>query len=638
MCGVTGYIRFKGKGDATVLQHMNNAIRHRGYDDEGFVCVDEENRIKLYSGEDSMPEIKNSYPHIRTAPSSALGLGFRRLSIIDLSHCGHQPMLSADGQIALTFNGEIYNYKELRQELQELGYSFTSTSDTEVILQGYRHWGKKVLDRLNGMFAIVIYDSTNHTLFIARDRMGIKPLFYHQSAEGFTWASEMKAILKAPWVQPHTDWQGLFMNYQLQTTPSPQTCFQNILSLQPGYWMEIDVRKQSMRLERYWQIPVDNQHINISKQEAADELDRRLQHAVSLQLRSDVPVTSLMSGGMDSTTLTAICAAQNPDFRCYSLGFDGSGEGADELPQAIEMAKKLGIKQYVHHIKPADIVDGLDDTLKHFEEPYFTLETGVVVSEYLNKQGYKVVMNGLGADEVFGGYAHYIDYKKWLNRKKLLFVEALIPPVNEMSKKLKNYLSLGTAFKYFVNSRLGMRNYEIGELSNKSFIPLGEYLHEEKIEELNSIPERLFYYDLKYYIGSHHVYRDDMGGMKYNLEVRYPFLDHELIEWVAALPLPIRYDSMTRKPLLKEVAKRYITDTSLNMPKRGFNLPLDEWMKHDSTIQGYARTKLDALKKRNIFNNATIESWWQQRDAGAYFSKIWQLVTTEVWLNEYVER
>lgn len=638
MCGVCGFVRFgTTAASSEVLKNMNTAIRHRGYDDEGFMCLDADSNIRLYAGDESIPEIAATYDNVSQAAATILGMGFRRLAVIDLSRCGHQPMITQDAQLALTFNGEIYNYVELRKKLESYGHRFQSTSDTEVILLGYRQWGKKVLERLNGMFSIVIYDMVKHSLFFARDRFGIKPLFYHESPEGITWASEMKAILKAPWVKTVANWEALFMNYQLQTTPSPQTCFKSLQSLAPGHYMELDIAKQTLRIEQYWEIPIGSSAINISWKDAVDELDQRLQKAVALQLRSDVPVTSLMSGGIDSTTLTALCAAQHPDFSCYTLGFDGTGQGFDELPQATAMAQKLGIRHYVHQITPADIIDDLDATLRHYEEPYFTLETSMVVSDYLSKNGNKVVINGLGADEVFGGYAHYLDYKKWVNRKKLHFLEAFIPPVNDFGKKLKNYLGLATSLKYFINSRMGMREYDIKALSTKPFIPAGEFLQESRIEELAHVPEQLFYYDLKYYIGSHHVYRDDLGSMRHHLEVRYPFLDHELTEWVSTLPMDIRYNGATTKPLLREVAKKYITDINLSMPKKGFNLPLEEWMKHDDAIIMYTRDKLDALKKRGLFNNNTVEQWWKQKDSGVYFAKLWQLVTTEVWLSAYVE-
>lgn len=636
MCGICGFIRFRDNADASVLKQMNNTIRHRGPNDEGYFTITEEGTFKQFSGKDSVSEIRHLYPDVSSGNAVKLGLGFRRLSIIDLSSCGHQPMITEDAQFVITFNGEIYNYKELRAELIAQGLKFKSESDTEVILLGYKQWGKAVLQKLNGMFALVIYDKANHKLFIARDRVGIKPLFYYADTDGITWASEMKAVLAAPWIKHEINWDGLFKNYQLQTTPSPETCFQHLHSVKPGGWMEIDISRNHLTHGSYWQIPIGETTSNISVQEAVNMLDEKLRQIIKLQLRADVPVTSLMSGGIDSTLLTALCAKQHPGFDCYSLGFDGSGTGADELPQAMAMAKMLGIKQHIHTIKAADVIDDLEESIAHYEEPYMTLEPALAASDYLHKQGYKVVMNGLGADEVFGGYTHYLDYKNWQQRRKLAFLEALVPAQGTYFKKVKNYLGLDTALKYFINSRLGLRTYELSELLGRVVESAGDSLHEQE-PHIRNVPESLFYYDLKYYIGAHHVYRDDLSGMKNSLEVRYPYLDHELIEWVSTLPLDIRYNDLTTKPLLKEVATRYITKENLSMPKKGFNLPLDKWIKEDNTIQNYAYQNLQALKKRGIFNAATIDKWWQLRNEGVYFSKIWQLVTTEVWLQTYID-
>lgn len=638
MCGISGIIRFKDKVSAGTIQRMTDAIRHRGPDDEGFVCVDDEKAVRSYAGKDTVAELKRVLPDVGTALNSRLWLGFRRLSIIDLSHHGHQPMMSLDRNIAITFNGEIYNYKELKQELKSKGYVFQSETDTEVILQGYRYWGRDVVNKLNGMFAFAIYDRAKNTVFIARDRLGIKPLFYHLSTDGFVWASEIKAMLKSGLVKPVINWQGVFANYQLQTTPSPHTCFENIQSLPPGCYVIIEIDEEEAVLQRYWNIPIQEVAVNITKQEATALLDSKLQEIITKQLRSDVPVTSLMSGGIDSTMLTAICAKEHPGFDCYSLGFDGTGQGADELPQAIAMAKMLGIQQHVHHIHADDVLNTLDADLRHFEEPYVNLEPAVASSAYLHKQGYKVVMNGLGADEVFGGYGHYLDYKKWQQRRMLSFMDRVIPSANDYLRKVKNYLGLDTTFKYFINSRMGIRPYEIKQLTDRLFQPVDVLLDDPAGSGAGGIiPEELFYYDLKYYIGSHHVYRDDMSSMKYSLEVRYPYLDHELIEWVATLPMDIRYDGATTKPLLRKVAERYITKENMAMPKKGFNLPLDSWMKQSNALQDYARRKLDELEQRDLFNKATIEKWWAMRHRGVYFSKIWQLVTTEVWLSEYID-
>ncbi|MBS1772134.1 MAG: asparagine synthase (glutamine-hydrolyzing) [Bacteroidetes bacterium] len=634
MCGITGIIRFRDKISPEVISRMNTAIRHRGLDDEGYISV-ADSKIFSYSGRDSVREARNEHSDIHTAADNNIFLGFRRLSIIDLSYNGHQPMLSPDKKLAITFNGEIYNYKELRQELQLSGYSFQTESDTEVILQGYRHWGKEVVHKLNGMFALAIYDVAANKTWIVRDRVGIKPLFYSLSNDGIVWSSEIKAIIKSRLVKPQINWQGLFANYQLQTTPSPYTCFENIFSLQPAHWLEIDINTAKITENRYWEIPVNQSPINITQEEATSFLDSKLQNIITKQLRSDVPVTSLMSGGIDSTTITAICAREHSGFNCYSLGFDGSGKGMDELPQAIAMAKMLGIKQHVHYIKAEDVVNALDNDLRHFEEPYVNLEPAIASSAYLHNEGYKVVMNGLGADEVFGGYSHYLDYIKWEQRRRLSFLKYFVPAINNYTQKVKNYLELDTSFKYFINCRMGLRPFEIRNITKKGFTPVADFLNEKTVSAF--IPEELFYYDLKYYIGSHHVYRDDMSAMKYSLEVRYPYLDHELIEWVATLPMHIRYNASITKPLLRKVAERYITKENMTMPKKGFNLPLNTWMKESDAIQSYARQQLNNLKKRDIFNTAIIEKWWALRNEGVYFSKLWQLVTTEVWLSEYID-
>ncbi len=615
---------------------MNDSIRHRGPDDEGYVCMNDDG-IKTYSGNDTVYELKQSLSHIQTAKSCKLGLGFRRLSILDLSHHGHQPMVSHASGVVLTFNGEIYNYKELRNTLQQLGVTFSSSTDTEVVLRGYEQWGMEVVQRLNGMFAFALLDSKQNKLFLVRDRLGIKPLFYHHNEQGITWASEMKALFNTGWVKAEVNWEGILANYQLQTTPYPHTCFQNINSVSPSTYLDIDITKGVTKEIRYWEIPILKDKTTASQEQIVEELDHRLQEIVSKQLRSDVPVTSLMSGGIDSTTLTAICTEQRYDFHAYTLGFDGSGEGTDELPQAKAMAKKLGVKHHVHIIKPEDILDNLEDALRHFEEPYTNLEPGFAASSYLHEQGYKVVMNGLGADEVFGGYAYYQNYMKWQLRLRYAKYNKLIPAIGGKLQKAKSFLELDTVLKYHSHFREGIKAGELQTLYGKGDTLLSELLIDDKGVLLEDIPEALYYYDVRNYVSSHHVFRDDLSAMGHSVEMRYPFLDHELIEWVATIPLNIRYTTHTNKPLLRKVAEKYIAVDNLNMPKKGFSLPLNKWLKESNAIQDYAAQKLKSLKGRGVFNNDVINKWWSKQDEGMNFSKIWQLVTTEVWLQEYID-
>lgn len=637
MCGITGFLRFKDEVSAAVLQAMNTSIRHRGPDDEGYICVDTAREYKSYSGADSVAAIKQQYADIQNASTCKIGLGFRRLSIIDLSHHGHQPMYSDASNVVLAFNGEIYNYKELRSQLVALGAKFVSDTDTEVLLRGYEHWGIAVVEKLNGMFAFALLDVPESSLYLVRDRIGIKPLFYHKAEEGIAWASEIKAVLKAPWVKPEINWDGLLANYQLQTTPYPYTCFRNISSVSPGTYLHIDLDSNRTSENRYWEIPVGKPKLQISEQDAINELDERLKEIVTKQLRSDVPVTSLMSGGIDSTTLTALCVQQNSNFDAYTLGFDGSGEGADELPQAIAMAKRIGVKHHIHRLTPEDVLADIDATLKHFEEPYSNLEPGFAASSFLHNKGYKVVMNGLGADEVFGGYAYYLSYMKWQLRLRYAKYNKLIPSLSETIKKVKHHLEMDTVLKYHTHFREGIKEYELPQLSKGHHQSLAALLNDDIGNQLQDIPEGLFYYDMRNYVGAHHVYRDDLSAMAHSVEIRYPFLDHELIDWVATLPLNIRYSTSINKPLLRKVSERYITSDNLKMPKKGFSLPLNKWLQENNHIQDYMKQQLSALKKRDLFNKATIDGWWQKKNEGLYFSKLWQLVTTEVWLRSYID-
>lgn len=639
MCGICGFIK-KGIGvKASALQRMNNAIRHRGPDDEGYFCIAPPASFH-FAGPDSIKDIKAALPLLDPDMDIQAGMGFRRLSILDLSAAGHQPMLNEAHTIALTFNGQIYNYKTLREELMAKGFRFKSTADTEVILKGYECWGKDIVHKLNGMFAFAITDLRENKVWLVRDRIGIKPLYYHRSAHDITWASEMKAVLKAAWVPHEVASTGLMGNYYLQTTPAPLTCFRNIFSLLPATWLEIDIATLETKEYTYWDIPTVNRSTGISMQEAGAELDWRLQESVKLQLNADVPVITMMSGGVDSTTLTAMAHQMDPELQCYSFGIDGTGNGMDELPQAVVMAKKLGIGQKIHMVKMEEVIDNMDADLRHYEEPYTAPEVMLNPSQFLGNIGYKVLLSGNGADEVFGGYGHFLSIDQWIKRRKISLLEPLIPPVGPFLQKVKNYLQVDTGFKYYANSRACMRPYEISKLLHESekqhFASLARHLPQSE-DRFQNVYEALFYFEMKYSVGSHHVFRDDLSAMRYSVEMRYPYLDHTLVEWVAQLPLSLRYNGKINKPLLRETAAHYIEGINLAMPKKGFNLPLESWWNEKGAVRSYMDGQLALLKKRGIFNNQTIEEWQKNCHTAFELSKIWQLVTTEVWMQTYID-
>jgi asparagine synthase (glutamine-hydrolysing) len=639
MCGICGFVTKGIDTTAATLVRMNTALRHRGPDDEGYFCI-QDNKGIHYSGNDSIHAIKEKVPHINPDLKINAGMGFRRLSILDLSEAGHQPMLNETQTIALTFNGQIYNYRALREILEQKGFHFKSTTDTEVILRGYECWGKDVVLRLNGMFAFAIMDLNLNTTWLVRDRIGLKPLYYHHSANDITWASEMKAILKATWVKAAVNPIGLTGNYYLQTTPAPMTCFENIRALLPATWLEIDLKTLQTKEYAYWDIPVGTAKQHIQLEDAAQELDARIQESVRLQLNADVPVIAMMSGGIDSTTITAMGHQMDGTLKCYSFGIDGTGAGIDELPQAKAMAQKLGIEQLIHMVKMDDVISHLDADLRHYEEPYTAPEVMLSPSEHLGKMGYKVLLSGNGADEVFGGYGHFLSLDQWRKRRSLGKLEPLIPGINPFLKKVKNYMQVDTGFKYYANSRACMRPFQIKQLLHKNewqnLNALATHLPQDESRFENEY-EALFYFEMKYSVGSHHVFRDDLSAMRHSVEMRYPYLDHTIVEWVAQLPLSIRYNGKINKPLLRATAAHHIEDINLSMPKKGFTLPLESWWHNNKAVRSYMETQLEALMKRGIFNNNTIKEWKANCNSSFELSKIWQLVTTELWLQTYID-
>lgn len=636
MCGICGFISVNESADAGNLLKMNNAIRHRGPDDEGYAIWDE-GKWLLYAGEDSQPKIKQDFPFLHADKNVRLGLGFRRLSIIDVSHLGHQPMVDDTKQVALTFNGEIYNYKELREELKKEGYVFKSQTDTEVILAGYLHWGMDIVNLLNGMFAFALADHSRKKLWLVRDRMGIKPLFYHTENGKLSWASEIKAVLQLPWVKREVDFKGLTSNYLLQTTVPPFSCFKNIRSVRPAHFLEADLHTLQCEEKRYWQLPEAKES---AAEESGEQLHYLLKKAVARQLIADVPAVSLMSGGIDSTTITALAKQFNPSIESYTMGFHAAGKNEDELPQAKAMAEKLGIRQNIHIIRPEDITQDLLATLQHYEEPYSSLETVVEAARFIHTRNYKVALNGNGADELLGGYGYVLQLKKWQQRKKAQALAPFIPPVHSLLVRIKNYLGLNSVFRFFVNSTQGMRLHQLQELHIPGYENhIRELLADLPVDEkhYSNDYEALFQYDMHYSVAAHHVYRDDMSAMRHSLEMRYPYLDHELIDYVARLPVSTRYKGNETKPLLRKLAHQYVLPDNLSMPKKGFSMPGDTWMKKNPAISSFAQQHIEALIKRGIFNNSTIKKWWQQREQPFTFHKIWQLVTTEVWLSTYVD-
>lgn len=632
MCGISGYYSFHKSISSTNIMEMNQAIRHRGPDDEGFWLYDL-GRAVSFSGNDSTQKIKKQFPVLQDE-TSQIALGFRRLSIIDLSEKGHQPMLSENEQIIITFNGEIYNFKKLRKELESLGYTFQSTSDTEVILAAYEEWGTATFEKLDGMFAICIVDLISQKLILARDRVGMKPLFYHQSEEGLVWASEIKALLKNEFVKPEINWNGVYTNFLFQTTLSPQTCFQQIFSLEPASFMTVNLKSKNIIKEKFWTLPFPATK-NISEEEAVRIIDELISESISEQLYADVPVAVMMSGGIDSTLIASKAKFFNTDINTYTISYPFSEE---EVKNASIAANYFGVSHEVKEVSDEEALEQLKENIQHFEEPYSSIEVLINAAKYAHDKNFKVVLSGNGADELFAGYSHTLKLNKWLLMRNFNFLGPLIFTKDKFSQRVKNYFSKDDVFDFFRQNQVSMMPLEVKTLIKQDiYRTIHSDLSQYHLSETKSY-SGYFEYDMKYSLSSHHVFRDDLSAMKYSVEFRYPYLSNSLIDYVSALPENIRFNGNQNKPLLRKTAEKYLPESVLNMPKKGFSFPVNYFIKNEKKVRDFIVENLERLKKRNFFNASVIDEWWNHQEHEYDWVKIWQLVTFELWYQKYFEK
>lgn len=623
MCGITGFFSAKDLSSEVILK-MNHAIKHRGPDDEGFLFGSPSENFH-YSGEDSADTIKAKLKILPKNISGSLAMGFRRLSIVDLSEKGHQPMRSQKGNV-ITFNGEIYNFRELRAEMISLGETFNSGTDTEVILKGYEIWGEGILRKLDGMFSICIFDAAREKLFFARDRFGLKPLFYFQSEEGFFWASEIKALIKSGQIHPEINWEGVESNFAYQTTIPPNTCFKKIKSIKPANFLVFDLRKNTYSEKEYWKIPEINKS-EITKKEAAEKIEQLLKKSIAAQLKADLPAISMMSGGIDSTLLAYFTKAETPSLESFTIEYRGTEA---ETQNACTAAEKFQLKHSVKKVSDGEILKNLKEDIAHFEEPYTSLEVLLNAVKYAKEKNYKIILSGNGADEIFGGYSHLQKFERWKKLRKIRFIRHFFSGNTDFGKKIKTYFEQNSTEDFFMSGQGGMTKSEISELFKKNVTA------QKKQWEKPSY-QAYFQEDFQKSLASHHAFRDDLSAMKLGTEFRYPYLSNALSDYVAQLPEHIRYNGKTNKPLLREVASRYLPEDILKAPKRGFCFPMKSWFEENKAFRNFIFEHIDLLKKRNIFCNKTISRWQKSMENPHDFYRIWQLVTFEIWHQTYLD-
>ena len=611
MCGISGYIDFKKNIDSdSIIKKMNTAIKHRGPDGEG------------------------SFTHKHTS------IGHVRLSIIDLDKKSNQPMFSGDGNLALSFNGEIYNYKALKTELSN--YSFKTNSDSEVILAAYIKWGEKCLKKLNGMFSFVIYDKKKETLFGARDAFGIKPFYYHKSNDFFIFSSEIKGILSTEKIEAKLN-KSTFYDFVAfnRTDHLEDTCFTGVKNLRPGCCININIRNKKNSIRQWHSNYVENEHKLLFK-EVQEQLKKKLKNSVSLHLISDVEVGSALSGGIDSSTIVGLIRKIDQDrtINVFSAVYDEKWE-RDEKIYVDEVVKEK--KLSAHYVFPngEDLLKDLEKLIYQQEEPFASASifAGWSVYKKATEEKIKVLLNGQGADEIFG-----YDYMAAYYFKELFFKLKWIKLFKELYFFIAKQASVNFTLKLFVFLlapkivRNKMLNVSSNIINNKFFKDYNSFskFNSEffKSKGLNESAKK--HLEMKL----HHLLRtEDKNSMMFGVEARVPFLEKELVEFVLKIPSCFKIKKGSIKHILKESAKSILPKLIYERNNKiGYETPMGKWLNSDSfqkEIDNMIESTDQPMEK--YLNLRYIKKKWKthKSNKGDYSSEIWKYFYLTKWYNIY---
>ena len=631
MCGIAG---FSGDYDEILLDRMINSIAHRGPDDSG-----------IWFNE-----------------ASSVGLAHKRLSIIDLSSDAKQPMSNVRGTITIVFNGEIYNYRKLRDKLQKKGYFFKSNSDTEVLIHLYDELGHKMLDRLNGIFAFAIWDHLKKELFIARDGLGVKPLYYAQNNNGFLFASELKAILKDPGIDRSLNYQAIHYYLSYLWCPAPYTMLKSVCKLEPGYALVV----RDGKIQKKWcfyDLPYGQQAFNSSENEIAKKLAEKIKEAVHRQMVSDVPVGAFLSGGLDSSAVVAFARQMNPDQKldCFTIGFEnstGKFEGfAEDLPYAEKVAKYLGVNLHIITVG-SEMVNRIEEMIYFLDEPQADPAplNALFISELAREHGIKVLLSGAGGDDIFSGYRrHYAllseKYWSWLPKtglKALCTLSNKLPQNNSIGRRL------GKAFRYadcsdeerlisyflWIDENI-QRSLYTDDLRNtladtEAVDPLRQTL--SRIPEENNPLNRMLYLEAKHFLADHNLNYTDKMGMAAGVEVRVPLLDKELIDFVTRIPPHLKQKGRIGKYIFKKAMEPYLPKDVIYRPKSGFGAPLRQWLHGELRKVVMEMLGEGSLKNRGLFDPKSVrklidDDYNGRIDAGY---TIFSLICIEWWMRMFL--
>jgi asparagine synthase (glutamine-hydrolysing) len=640
MCGIAGIVRRKGEAvNDSLLLSMAEILSHRGPDDEKFIILD------------SRKKEGNTFTrNQRNEHKGNIGFAHRRLSIIDLSELGSQPMADEEKTVWIICNGEVFNYLELREELQKRGKSFYSRSDTEVIIQAYKEWGKECLAKFNGMWALVIYDLRRNVIFGARDRFGIKPFYYHISPESFSFASEIKALLNLPWISKEAFLPTIkdYLFYS-RTGTSKYTFFKNIYELEAGHFFEIDLNNGlSFRLQRWWDLTKNLPTPPEKQEEQIESFRDLLFSSIKLRLRSDVPIGTCLSGGLDSSAVVSLAKpllqpGNQKTFSMVNPGFD-----RDESSYVDLITKKYNLPSYKVSLKGRDLLNDMEVLMDTHDEPFAS--TSVYgqwkVFQLAKQNGVKVTLDGQGGDELLAGYPYFknVYWSELLQKVRLLkYIQEISSNPQPLRETILNFFISFSGFFFHrtMISLAGIKNsqYRTNWIHKKLFHPIPPVHQSMKKAFPSKLNQRL--YEVHRHDGLPALLRyADRNSMAHGLEARMPFLDYRLVSYVFALSPELKIHRGLSKYILRRALKKDVPKSILTRrDKIGFETPEAKWFREELSpwIKNIINSK--SMEKRGFYRIPYLRAFFEKHNNGRINASriIWRSVNLELWMRRYFD-
>lgn len=638
MCGIAGLI---SSNPETRIKAMLKSIEHRGYDDSGVFVS------QAFGAE-----------QLKTC------LGHRRLSIIDTSSAGHQPFFSEDKRFVLTYNGEIYNFLEIRKELEEKGYRFKTNCDTEVLINAFAEWNTDCLKKLNGMFAFAVWDEREKTLTAARDRAGIKPLYYSKINSEFVFASEIKAILASKMVKADLDLEGFNQFLTFLWAVPPHTLFKNIFQLPPAHFLVW--QNGEIKIREWWDLNFDAEEKNNANEEFwRDEVLETLDRVVRMEMLADVPLGAFLSGGVDSSSIVALMTKHAPRVSTYTTGISAEDLSFDIIPDDVEWSRKVAKLlpvDYHETLLVPDLTKLLPKLVYHQDAPVIDMAIPSFLISEQARNSQKVMLSGMGGDEIFAGYPRQMamqlagatDFIPSAVRRPLMKIVdrmlyggvhgKLTAPLRNAKKYVRSaamdfenrYLGFGTYFTDEMKSRIYSKDLQ-SEMKN-----FDAYRHHKNYFEKcrgDSPLNRLLYVDFKTFMPALNLDTTDKTSMAANLEVRVPFLNHELVTLTEKLPTELKIKGLKRKYILKRAAEQLLPKEIVWRKKAGFSAPIRSWLRGALKPMIDDLLSAETIRRRAIFNEKEVRRIIELNDSGRedFNLQVFQLLTFEIWMREFFD-